>query len=67
MKQIFWLVWNPQGRAPTFRHDSEQSAIDEASRLATSLPSNEFFVLQASHHVKREQPVTITKLDEIPF
>lgn len=67
MKETFWLVWNPAARNPNFRHKSYEEAEAEASRLASVAPSEEFFVLQAMAHVKRHAPVTVTKLDEIPF
>lgn len=45
----FWFVWNPQGNAPTYRHPSEQSAVDEAERLARLNPGHKFVVLEALH------------------
>lgn len=43
----FWMVWSPQGRAPTFKHTSKDSADTEAARLAKLNPGNQFFVLKA--------------------
>ena len=43
----FWLVWNPNGRSPTFRHHSRQSATTEAERLANQNPGLNFFILEA--------------------
>lgn len=45
----FWLVWNIDGGAPTHKHDSEQSAITEAERLARLNPGVQFAVLEATH------------------
>ncbi len=42
----FWLVWNESGHAPTFKHDSEESARREAERLARNNPGQQFHVLQ---------------------
>lgn len=42
----FWLVWNPTGKNPSYRHPSEASAITEAERLARENPGNTFVVLQ---------------------
>lgn len=49
MKEIhqFWMVWSPQGRAPTYRHDTWESAVNEARRLARTVPGNEFYVLHS--------------------
>ena len=43
----FWLVWRPDGNAPTFRHLSEEGANAEAWRLARMNPGKRFFVLLA--------------------
>lgn len=43
----FWMVWNPHGQAPTFRHHTAKSAMTEAERLATANPGQRFHVLEA--------------------
>jgi len=44
----FWLVWCPNGlRPPTYRHDTHESAEQEAVRLARLNPGKEFYVLAA--------------------
>jgi hypothetical protein len=43
----FWMVWSPQGRAPTYKHTSREHADREAARLAKANPEREFFVLKA--------------------
>ena len=69
MKQ-FWMVWNLNGRAPMFQHDSENSATCEAERLALANPGLTFVVLQAICARKSD---TMQRLDlrgiddEIPF
>ena len=45
----FWLVWNPNGQAPTHPHESEELAVKEAERLARVNRGQQFFVLQATH------------------
>jgi hypothetical protein len=47
MRERVWLVWSPTGHAPHYRHDSKQSAVTEARRLATCNPGQDFFVLRA--------------------
>ena len=43
----FWIVWNPAGKNPKFRHTSEDSAKAEAARLATENPGVKFIVLES--------------------
>jgi len=47
MENAFYLVWNQNGGAPTVKHDSRQSAINEAERLARKCPGERFVVLRA--------------------
>ncbi|MCL6653516.1 hypothetical protein A6R70_14585 [Agrobacterium rubi] len=57
--EIFWMVYGLHQKAPTARHKTEQSAIDEAKRLARMNPEVDFYVLETIHHaVKREVDVT---------
>lgn len=46
MSKKFWLVWSPQGRAPTYQHDTMMSAANEAERLAKQCPGAQFHVLE---------------------
>ena len=43
--ESFWLVWNENGHAPTFKHPSRQHADDEAIRLARQVKGQKFVVL----------------------
>ncbi len=43
----FWMVYNPQGRAPTYQHEEYQPAKAEAERLASLNAGSQFFVLEA--------------------
>lgn len=46
-EQAFWLVWSPTGATPPkFRHPTEQSAVQEAERLAIVNPGTLFVVLE---------------------
>lgn len=72
----FWMVWNPQGRAPTVRHPTEDKARAEAFRLAASNPRDVFVILQARFFVRQKPPmpppceiVHISEFtnDDIPF
>lgn len=63
--RIFYMVLNPNGRMPSFRHDTHKSAVDEAQRLAKENPGQEFFILVATDKVMCENPVKVIEL--IPF
>ena len=77
MSNTFWMVYGLHQRGPTFRHKTERSAVDEASRLARQNPDVQFFVLEATHNIVKRD-VDIVRLgraaqtdrsydDEIPF
>lgn len=72
----FWMVWNPNGRAPTCRHKSREQADAEAARLATRNPGAVFFVMKmvGGKTATINQPADIKATaaenggdDEIPF
>lgn len=43
----FWIVWNPGGSNPRFRHPTYENAATEARRLALQNPGQGFYVLAA--------------------
>lgn len=67
----FWVVWNPDGQAPTMRHWTRLSADTEAQRLASLHPDQDFFVLKAMagrRGVEPKKPLVLTMIvDPIPF
>lgn len=75
----FYMVWNPNGRAPTYRHDTYPQAMAEARRLAGLNPSEQFVVLAAVATAKVRDPIMVIPFegaftvaameedDEIPF
>jgi glutathione S-transferase len=65
----FWLVWNPNGRSPTFRHPSEQNAVTEAERLARLNPGETFIVLESVSARRVDSMIRIDMRagDGIPF
>lgn len=64
----FWMVWNPAGRSPTFRHTTKAFALAEAERLAKDHPGQNFYVLQAvSRSCSPPQVITVDLCDGIPF
>jgi len=71
MSGTFWMVLGHG--TPSYRHDTEESARNEAARLATVNPGETFHVLQAvAKCVKSDISWTILKRDpnttcEIPF
>lgn len=65
----FWLVWNPNGHAPTVKHFSEHDAVTEAERLARLNPMFFFYVMSSVAMLRR---VDVENIDmrpgsEIPF
>ncbi len=76
-KSEFWLVWNPEGRNPHYRHPTAKAAADEAERLAGMNPTKSFYVLHAIELRRTaDAPVEATTLqprppdpfdDECPF
>ena len=63
---MFWMVWNEQGRNPTVKHDSKESAITEAERLARLNPGCEFHVLRLVDSC-RLADVQWRSEEELPF
>lgn len=49
----FWLVWCEDGRNPTYKHTTEESAKREAERLAEKYPHTVFVVLEAKGACKK--------------
>ncbi len=62
----FWMVWNPNGHAPTYRHSSRHSATVEAERLARGNRGQTFFVLQALSKTVLVD-IQTKQLTEVPF
>jgi len=42
----FWLVWRDDGGTPTYKHQTPESAKQEAERLAVQNPGQRFHVMQ---------------------
>lgn len=40
-----YFVWNPAGGPPTYRHDDQEAATNEARRLAEQNPGQTFMVV----------------------
>ena len=67
--KAFYVVWNPEGGPPTFRHGTIMGAEMEATRLARENPGRHFFVLGTIAEVVKAD-VTVTRFEqdsEIPF
>jgi hypothetical protein len=66
----FWMVWNPEGRAPVVPHDRAESATREAERLARHHKGQRFYVLRGvtffEHNDIRRVDLTPDD-DGIPF
>jgi len=52
MSNSRYVVWCPSEHQPTKRHESQESAIAEAKRLANTYHDKEFIVLRAIQSVK---------------
>lgn len=64
----FWLVWDPQGGAPTHQHPTLQLARGEAERLARMNPGRTFYVLGSCGKTKKtDVEWTDINVDNIPF
>lgn len=67
----FFLVWSPSGPTPpTFRHQSRQSAVIEAKRMARLHRGQKFFVLATTDSRLVDDMVRTTftvDADEPPF
>lgn len=65
MDEPFWCVWCPDGRSPTVKHSTMESAVKEAKRLALTCPGLQFFVLSAVAVAKTMEPVEVRYIDGI--
>jgi len=63
--EAFWMVWSPQGRAPTHKHPTLDAAKKEAMRLAAENPGRDFVVLQSVGAAR--VPVQFVQHDTMPF
>ena len=68
-QNAFWLVWNPNGHAPTRTHETRRSAELEAERLARMNRGQRFIVLQSiSERIVDDMKVVEHVADrDIPF
>lgn len=62
MKSHF-LVWNYSHGIPIYKHETYQSALDEAQRLAKKHPGAEFHVVKALS-VSKVEAVTTIELED---
>lgn len=62
----FYIVWNPNGRNPAYKHTSYKSALDEAKRLAASNAGQEFIVLAPMFKAKKND-VVVSGYDNIDY
>lgn len=67
---VFFMVWNPSGGSPVFRHSLRSQAVQEAERLARLHPEQVFFVLGAVSVSKKKDVFTeelYDASDDLPF
>ncbi len=68
MIKEFFLVWNEQAGNPTYKHDSQESAEQEATRLAKQNIGQKFHVLCSLCTFEVPEPVIKTVHEnDIPF
>jgi hypothetical protein len=67
MMDSFWMIWNPMGHAPTYKHVTPESARAEAQRLARMNPGSEFYVLRAEAKCQLNEFRWEEAADFIPF
>lgn len=60
----FWMVYSPQGNAPTHQHPTPEAAQTEAERLITYNPRSTFYVLEAVKAVRPIPQYTVTELGD---
>lgn len=58
----FWCVWTKRGKNPKFIHPTEESATEEAKRLALKRPGQKFIVLRATDKYRvplpKQEPIS---------
>jgi hypothetical protein len=60
----FWVVWCSRNETLSKRHESQESAVTEAKRLAAENPKRHFYVLRAESLHVGEVAVTSNALVE---
>ncbi len=63
-QQPFWMVYGMGQGAPTVRHDTTESAITEARRLARLNPGTTFIVLASVRGYRTADPVVEIEFDD---
>lgn len=61
----FWMVYGLENRPPQHHHDSRESAVAEARRLARINPDNVFVVLEAVQAIVKREFITINYRDRM--
>ena len=71
LPERFFMVWNPTGRPPSYKHRDRDSAEAEAQRLALQNPGQKFVVMASlCEYTKVEIQKTMHRgkfEDDIPF
>jgi len=63
----FFVVWNPAHGLPRHQHMTEEAAKNEAMRLASHNPGQDFYVLACVGKARRVDPVEWKATDWSPF
>jgi hypothetical protein len=59
-RNTFWMVYGLNQRSPVVRHKTEDSALREAARLARQNPETAFYVMEATHRLRRNDVLVET-------
>lgn len=64
----FYMVYSPEGRAPTVRHERLSDARIEANRLAILNPGQDFIVLESLETRRATRPIEVVEHSHaVPF
>lgn len=67
-EESYWVVFRVGGDAPTRRHKTFSTALEEAKRLANANPGVEFVVFQSHSTVFQPGGLMVVKhTEECPF
>ena len=68
MKRKFWMVWRADSYGMSYQHSSLESATEEAKRLCVQNLTSDFYVLEATLHLRADTPpISISSVSDEPI